>query len=129
MTTVFTPLTKGISWVPSTVDANGNPLPEGETISGSTLGIRADGDTTHSVGNYQYLIVVPGTQSSETVAQITQALSKALAPGNYWIAIDQTDFLNGASSTSPWTAEIPFSIPSPIVAVVKPAAPTNFTVA
>jgi len=124
--TTFTPLVKGFSWQNSTTAADGSALPPGETQSGSTIGIRADGDTTHSPGNYQYLVVVPATQTSETPAQITAALNKSLPPGNYWAAIDQTDMLNGAPSTSDWTAEVPFSIPSPIV---KPASPTGFSAA
>jgi hypothetical protein len=126
MTTVFTPLIKGFSWTPSTTDINGNPLPAGETQSGSTIGIRADGDTSHAAGNYQYLIIVPPTQNSEAPGAITAALTKALAPGNYWAAIDQTDMLNGSPSTSPWTAEVPFSIPA---VIAQPAQPTNFTAA
>lgn len=122
----FTPLLKGFSWTPSTTGAGGAALPAGETQTGSTIGIRADGDATHSPGNYQWLVVVPTAQSSETPSQITAALGKALAPGNYWAAIDQTDMLNGASSTSDWTAEVPFSIPQPIV---KPDKPTGFSAA
>lgn len=123
---VFTPLLKGFSWTPSTTGAGGVALPPGETQTGSTIGIRADGDTAHSVGNYQWLVVVPGTASAETPAAITAALGKALAPGNYWAAIDQTDMLNGAPSTSSWSAEVPFSIPFPIV---QPDKPTNFQAA
>lgn len=126
MTTVFTPLIKGFSWTPSTTDASGNPLPAGETQSGSTIGIRADGDTAHAAGNYQYLVVLPAGQSSETPAAITAALTKSLTPGNYWAAIDQTDMLNGAPATSAWTAEVAFSIP-PVI--VTPASPLNFTAA
>lgn len=126
MTTVFTPLIKGFSWTPSTTDKDGNPLPAGETQSGSTIGIRADGDTAHAAGNYQYLIIVPPTQNSEAPGAITAALTKALTPGNYWAAIDQTDMLNGSPSTSAWTAEVPFSIPA---VIATPAAPTNFTAA
>jgi hypothetical protein len=122
--TVFPALVKGFTWTNSTTDINGNPLPAGEAQSGSTIGIRADGDTTHSAGNYQYLVILAAGQTSETPAAITAALTKALAPGNYWAAMDQTDMLNGAPSTSPWTPEVPFSIPQP---VVQPASPTAFT--
>lgn len=123
---VFTPLIKGFSWTPSTTGAGGVALPPGETQSGSTIGIRADGDTTHSAGNYQWLVVVAGAATSETPAAITAALGKALPAGNYWAAIDQTDMLNGAPSTSAWTAEVPFSIPPTIV---QPAPPVNFSAA
>lgn len=126
MTTVFTPLVKGFSWTPATTDINGNPFPAGEVETGTTIGIRADGDTVHGVGNYQYLVIVPATQNSEAPGAITAALGKALAPGNYWAALDQTDTLNGSPSTSPWTPEIAFSIPA---VVAQPAAPTNFTAA
>lgn len=124
--TPFPALVKGFSWTPSTTGEGGAPLPPGEAQTGSTIGIRADGDAAHSAGNYQYLVLVPGTQSTETPAQITAALNKALPPGNYWAAIDQTDMLNGVASTSAWTAEVPFSIPFPIV---KPAQPSAFTAA
>lgn len=126
MTTTFTPLVKGFSWQNSTTDASGNPLPAGEAQSGSTIGIRADGDTTHSAGNYQYLVILAAGQTAETPAAITAALTKALAPGNYWAAMDQTDMLNGAPSTSLWTAEVPFSIPA---VIAQPAPPTNFSAA
>ena len=123
-TTVFPALVKGFTWTNSSTDINGNPLPAGEAQSGSTIGIRAAGDTTHSPGNNQYLVILAAGQTSETPAAITAALTKALAPGNYWAAMDQTDMLNGAPSTSPWTTEVPFSIPQP---VVQPASPTAFT--
>ena len=122
----FPTLLKGFSWVPSTTGAGGVALPSGETQSGSTIGIRADGDATHSAGNYQYLVVIAGTASAETTAAVNAAIGKALAPGNYWAAIDQTDMLNGAPSTSAWTAEVPFSIPA---VIVQPAPPTGFTAA
>lgn len=124
---VFTPLVKGFAWTPATTAVGGAPLPPGETESGTTIGIRSDGDTTHAVGNYQWLVIVPPTQNSEAPGAITAALGKALAPGNYWAALDQTDMLNGAPSTSAWTAEIPFSIPTPVPVIAKPNAPTNFS--
>jgi len=124
--TTFTPLIKGFAWQPSTTAADGSALPPGETQSGSTIGIRADGDTTHAAGNYPWLVVVAGTATSETPAAITAALGKALPPGNYWAAIDQTDMLNGQAATSAWSAEIAFSIPPTIV---PPAPPTVFTAA
>jgi hypothetical protein len=123
---VFTPLIKGFSWTPSTTGAGGVALPPGEVETGTTIGIRLDGDTTHAAGNYQWLVIVPPTQNSEAPGAITAALGKSLAPGNYWAALDQTDMLNGAPSTSAWTAEIPFSVPA---AIVQPAQPTNFTAA
>lgn len=124
---VFTPLVKGFAWTPATTDTTGAALPPGETESGTTIGIRADGDATHGVGNYQYLIIVPPTQNSEAPGAINAALGKALSPGNYWAALDQTDMLNGAPSTSAWTAEVPFSIPVPVPVIAKPASPTNFS--
>lgn len=126
MSTVFTPLVKGFTWVNSTTDKDGNPLPAGEVQTGSTIGIRVDGDATHSAGNYQYLVIVPAGQTSETPAQIATALNKSLAPGNYWAAIDQTDMLGTDSKTSAWTAEVPFSIP-PVIA--QPAPPSGFSAA
>lgn len=126
MSTVFTPLVKGFTWVNSTTDKDGNPLPAGEVQTGSTIGIRVDGDTTHTAGNYQYLVIVPAGQTSETPAQIATALNKSLPPGNYWAAIDQTDMLGTDSKTSAWTAEVPFSIPAPIA---QPAPPSGFSAA
>jgi hypothetical protein len=126
MTTTFTPLVKGLSFVLSTTDVNGNPLPAGEAESGATIGIRVDGDTAHSPGNYQYLVPLTTGVTSVTPAGINTALGKSLPPGNYWAAVDQTDILNGSPSTSAWTAEVPFSIPQPIV---QPASPTGFTAA
>ena len=127
---VFTPLTKGFSWTPSTTgvgaDGSAMPLPTGEAYTSATIGIRADGDTTHSAGNYANLVIVPGAATSESVAALTAALQSALPAGNYWAAVEQTDTLNGATATSTWTAEVPFSIPPTIV---QPAPPTNPTVA
>src|SRR5271167_4268139 len=96
--TVFTPLIKGFSWTPATTDNTGAPLPPGETESGTTLGIRADGDATHGVGNYTWLVIVPPSQNSEAPAAIEAALKNALVPGNYWAALDQTDMLSGNPS-------------------------------
>ena len=121
--TVFPVLKSEFSWTPSATAAGGQPLPAGETQSGSTIGIRLDGDTTHSVGNYQYLIPISGTAMSETLAQLTTFLTKALPAGNYWAAIDQTDILSGSPATSAWTAEIPFSI---AVVIATPAPPASF---
>jgi hypothetical protein len=121
--TVFTPLVQGLNWTLATTDASGNPLPAGESESGVTIGIRLDGDVTHASGNYQYLVVCPAGSTSFSPAQIAAVLGKPLPPGNYWAAIDQTDTLDGSPATSAWTAEIPFSIPVPVVA---PAPPTNF---
>jgi len=126
MTTVFTPLIKGLSFALSTIDTSGNPLPAGETESGATIGIRADGDATHAPGNYQYLVVLAAGATSITPAAINTAIGKSLPPGNYWAAVDQTDMLDGAPSTSAWTTEVPFSILQP---VVQPSPPTDFIVA
>lgn len=126
-TTTFPALTKGISWTPSTTGAAGAVLPTGEAISSTTLGIRTDGDTTHALGNYQWLVVIPAPASTETLAALNAALTSALPPGNYWLNGEQTDTLNGQTATSAWGAtESPFSIPVPIV---QPAPPTNFLVA
>lgn len=125
MTTTFTPLEKGFTWTPSST-GGGAALPAGEAPSGFTIGIRLDGDTTHAAGNYAYTVIVPAGQTTETPAQITAALTKALTPGNYWAALSQTDTLNGASATSAWTAEVPFAIP-PVI--VTPDQPTGFTAA
>jgi hypothetical protein len=124
-TTTFPPLVKGFSFTPATTDTSGNALPTGEAETSVTIGIRLDGDTTHSAGNYQFIAPVAGAATSVTPAQLTAALGKPLAPGNYWAAIDQTDTLNGVTATSAWTAEVPFSIPQP---VVQPSPPSNFSV-
>lgn len=122
----FTPLVKGFRFNLSAVDTAGNALPSGEAESAATIGIRADGDTTHATGNYQYTVELAAGVSSVTPAGITAALGKPLPPGNYWAAVDQTDTLDGTASTSPWSAEIPFSIPQP---VVQPGSPTGFIAA
>jgi hypothetical protein len=120
--TVFPVLKSEFSWTPSTTAAGGQALPPGETQSGSTIGIRLDGDTTHSAGNYQYLIPISGTAMSETLAQLAAFLTKALPAGNYWGALDQTDILSGSPATSAWTAEVPFSIPAILATPAPPAA-------
>lgn len=126
MPTVFTPLVKGFSFNLSNTDENGNPLPAGEVESAATIGIRQDGDATHSAGNYQYTLVLGGGVTTVSPTQIAAILGKPLPPGNYWAAVDQTDTLNGTAATSAWTAEVPFSIPQP---VVQPGSPTGFTAA
>lgn len=126
MPTVFTPLVKGFSFALSTTDDNGAPLPPGESESAATIGIRLDGDTTHSAGNYQYTVVLAAGLTTASPADIAAKIGKPLAPGNYWAAVDQTDTLNGVAATSKWTAEVPFSIPQP---VVQPSSPTVFTAA
>lgn len=123
---VFTPLIKGFSFALATTDDNGNPLPEGETETAATIGIRQDGDSTHAAGNYQYIVPLDAGVTSASPADIAAKLGKPLPPGNYWAAVDQTDTLNGNPATSKWTAEIGFSIPQP---VVQPSSPTGFTVA
>lgn len=125
MTTTFPPLTKGFSWVGSSTDTSGNPMPSGEAPSGSSVGIRADGDATHAAGNYKYIVAVNGAASQLNITD-PQWLAAKIPPGNYWGAVDQTDMLGTDSRTSAWTAEVPFSIPSPIV---TPAQPTGFSVA
>src|SRR5579859_7851363 len=86
--TVFTPLVKGFAWTPATTAVGGGPLAVGEVESGTTIGIRIDGDTTHGIGNYQWLVVVPPTQNSEAPAAINAAIGTPLPPGNYWAALD-----------------------------------------
>ena len=124
MSTVFTPLTVGFSWVNSTTASDGTALPTGETQVSTTIGVRADGDTTHSQGNYKWFVTNMGTATSISAADFLKMTK--LAAGNYWAAIVQTDSLNGANATSSESPEIAFSVP---VTVVAPAAPTNFTVA
>jgi len=125
--TDFTPLVKGLSFTLSTTDKDGKPLPEGEVESAATIGIRPDGDATNfPVGTYKYTVVLDAGVTSVTPSEIAAKLRKPLPPGNYWAAVDQTDVLNGSPATSPWTAEIPFSIPQP---VVQPSPPTGFTAA
>jgi hypothetical protein len=90
--------------------------------------VRLDGDATHSPGNYQWLVPLAAGITSEAAAALEAALAKLPNPpaagANCWGAIDQTDMLNGAPSTSAWTAEVPFSIPVPIV---QPAPPSAFS--
>lgn len=122
----FPPLTKGFSWTPSTTGDGGAALAPGESQSGSTVGIRADGDTSHSPGNYQYLIIVTGVAAQLLVGDAPWVNAK-IPPGNYWADVDQTDSLNGATATSKWSGtEAAFSIPQPIV---QPSPPTGFTAA
>lgn len=126
MSTVFTPLVKGFSFALATTDDSGNPLPAGEAESAATIGIRQDGDATHSAGNYQYTVVLDAGVTTASPADIAAKLGKPLPPGNYWAAVDQTDTLNGNPATSNWTSEVAFSIPQP---VVQPSPPTGFSVA
>lgn len=123
MATNFTPLLKQFSWTNSTIDTTGAPLPAGEALSSTTLGIRADGDTTHGPGNYQWMVVVAAPATSETVAQLDAALSATpLKVGNYWAAALQTNILNGVSVSSAWSAEVPFDVPP-----ATPAAPAGLS--
>lgn len=119
---IFTPLTKGFNWTPSTTGIGGVAIPAGETFTSSTLGIRADGDTTHAAGHYANLVIIPSSSSAETVAALNAALGAALVPGNYWVAVQQTDTLNGTAVSSAWTAEVPFSIPPQAVVPDQPTA-------
>lgn len=124
----FPPLLKGFNWALSTTAGGGGALAPGETESGVTIGIRLDGDTAHSAGNYQWVVPLGACVTSEPEAALVAALAKLPNPpgpgANCWAAIDQTDMLNGSPSTSAWTAEVAFSIPVPIV---QPAPPTGFT--
>ena len=123
----FPPLTTGLSWVLSTLGVGNVALPPGEAETGVTLGLRLDGDTTHSAGNYQWLIPLSAGIVTESAAALEAALAKLPippAPGaNLWAAINQTDALSGSPSTSAWTSEISFSLPIPIV---QPLPPTAF---
>jgi hypothetical protein len=132
-TPVFTPFTKSISWTDATTASGGAPLPAGETLADTVIGIRADGDATHSAGNYQWQISVAAPASSITRADFDAAIKAAypqmnpVPPGNYWLNGEQTDVLDGQTATSAWgTTETPFSIPVPVVA---PSNPTSFVVA
>lgn len=134
MTTVFTPFTKSISWVDSTVGPDGKPLPPGETLTDTIIGVRADGDASHGLGNYQYTATIAAPAASVTPASLNAAIAAssgqsnfALPPGNYWLNGEQTDTLDGVSATSGWgPTETPFSVPVPIV---QPSNPTGFTIA
>lgn len=126
MATTFPILTKGFSWTPSTTGGGGQALPSGEVQTGSTVGIRADGDTAHGPGNYKYLITTSGAAAQLLITDPAWVAAK-IPPGNYWADVDQTDALNGSPSTSSWTGkESSFSIPQP---VVQPDPPTGFTAA
>lgn len=122
----FPPLTESISWVDSTTAADGGgPLPDGETIVSTTLGIRADGDTNFSAGSYQFQVAVAAPSQKESVGDLTLALAKALPPGNYWLAAKETAKLGDATADSAWSSEVGFSIP---LAVAIPASPTDLAV-
>lgn len=132
MATQFTPFANALSWKDATVDGQGNPLPADETLAFTGLGIRPDGNTSFSVGNYQFEIDVPGPAGSITRADFDAAFAKAypnvgkLAPGNYWLGGKQEDVEQGVTADSLWgTVEVPFSIP---VVPVAPAAPGPFVV-
>lgn len=122
----FPAITTGFSWTPSTTVDSGQAVPAGEAPSGFTVGIRQDGDTAHSAGNYKYLISTANGSISQIQITDPQWVAAKIPPGNYWAAVDQTDMLGTASMTSAWTAEVSFSIPQPIA---RPDAPTGFTVA
>lgn len=129
---VFTPFLKSISWTDSTTDSSGNPLPAGETLADTVIGVRAD--SFGGIGNYQYTAIIAAPASSVTPAALNAAIGVAtgksnfvLPPGNYWLNGQQTNTLDGTSATSSWGAtETPFSVPVPIV---QPSNPTGFTVA
>lgn len=130
-TPVFTPFLTSLSWVDATTGVGGVPLAPGETLQDTVIGVRADGDTAHGLGNYQWQITVNAPTSSISRAQFDAAVKAAtgsvLPPGNYWLNGEQTDVVGGQAATSSWGAtELPFSIPTPIVV---PSNPTGFTVA
>src|SRR3569833_3351659 len=107
MATVFLPLFFGFSWFLSSSVVGGGVFPDGETQTGSTIGVRADGDTAHSTGNYSWFVVITGPVNAESTSDFQAKLS--LKPGNYWAAINQTDMLNGVRAASDWSGEIPLS--------------------
>jgi hypothetical protein len=124
--TVFTPLQSGINIKYATTAPGGVALPAGETETSAVIGIRVDGDTTHSPGNYQYAVPVPQGQTLMTPQAINAALASVLPGGlpvaNYWASSQQTDTYQGTTYTSKWeTPEVPFSVPLPGAA---PDAPT-----
>jgi hypothetical protein len=128
---IFTPFLNTLSWVDATTGVANAPLAPGEVLQDTVIGVRADGDAAHSLGNYQYQISVNAPASSLTRAAfdaaVAAAYGSALAPGNYWLNGEQTDVLGGATATSAWGAtEVPFSIPTPIVV---PSSPTGFSIA
>lgn len=122
----FPPLNTGLSWVLSTLGVGNVVLPTGEVQTGVTIGLRLDGDATHSAGNYQWLIPLSAGIVSESTADLEAALAKLPNPpgpgANLHAAIDQTDALNASPSTSAWTAEVSFSLPIPVVQPLPPAA-------
>lgn len=121
MGTVFTPLMHGFNWVDSTAGVGGVALPPGEVPASVTIGIRPDGNASYSLGNYQYLVIVPAPSTTETLAQVNAAINANLPVGNYWANALQTDSYNGASEPGVWgTAEIPFAVVPP---AVQPEAP------
>lgn len=121
----FPPLTESISWTDSTTAEGGAPLPDGETVVSTTLGIRADGDTNFSAGTYQFQVSVAAPAQKESANDLTVALAKALPPGNYWLAAKETAKLGDATADSKWSPEVGFSIP---LAVATPASPTDLAV-
>lgn len=123
---IFPPLTESISWVDSTTADGAVPLPAGETVVSTTLGIRADGDSNFGPGNYQYRVPVAAPAQSISLTDLNAALGKPLAPGNYWLAAEQTDKLGDLTADSKWTPEVGFSIPPP--RPVAPASPTAVSV-
>lgn len=123
---VFTPFTKSITWVDALTDSSGRVLPQGEVLADTVLGVRADGDSAHSPGDYAWTGTIAAPVAAVTPASLNTALGVVLQPGNYWLAARQTDTLNGQSATSVWSpTETPFSVPEPIV---TPSNPTNFVV-
>jgi hypothetical protein len=122
MTTVFTPLKVGFTWVDPVANSDGSALYAGE-LTGYTLGIRPDGSAPVNVntGTYPLLVLIPSpVATAESKAALLAALS-SVPPGNYWGSI-RAESLNGPSA---WAAEDPFAL----LSTAAPVPPTGFMVA
>lgn len=122
MATTFPPLNTFTIQNPTT-NVDTTAVAAGE-LTATEIGIRADGDATHSAGNYLFIVKVTEPATTESVAALNTALGKALAPGNYWAAAraDTAGLkADGTPADSAWsTPEQPFSIPVPPAPVPNP---------